>query len=190
MDRHLLPLLALALAATPAMAQDTSSAARPLNILGTAPTSCVLGAPSVVSSANASFTLQSSNAGEVRITQLVNPQTANPQAASLDLSLPVICNAAHTVTVRSTNGGLLRDGGSAANLRSNTDFGDFVDYTIALRWSGRNLSQSSTSGALALAMSNAASGDADLRISTPSGGGVLTAGRYSDTVIIAFQPAN
>lgn len=181
----ILPLACLS--ATPALAQGSAPVTQQLQILGTSPSACVMNGPSVTSAVNASFSAQGLTSGEILITQFVDPQTANPVASSVDLSLPVICNTAHSLTVRSGNGGLLRDGGSAANRRGPSNFGDFVDYNLSLSWSGQHLSGASSAGNLQLNTPNAAAGDVTLQITTPAGGGVLTAGHYSDTVVIEFR---
>lgn len=190
-------LLHLALATAPfallpgtALAQETGLDSQRVEILGTAPAACVLDAPTAANGVNASFSSGSTSTGQIEITQFVDPASANPVTSSIELALPVICNASHELTVRSGNGGLLRDGGSVSRRQGPTVFADFVTYDVSLDWAGRTVSQRSDAGTMLVVGGNARAGDMALRISTPAGGGPLTAGRFDDTIIVEFRAAN
>ncbi|HEX7851014.1 MAG TPA: hypothetical protein VF485_14890 [Sphingomonas sp.] len=192
---HRIALIVPALLATSVAAQaqtispnDTGQGR--LEIAGRAPPACVLNAPTASGGQNASFSGTGATSGEILITEFGDPQTAQPRGAAINLALPVICNAAHRLTVTSSNGGLLRDGGNAGNRQSPTGFGEFVGYQISATWAGQNASMLTTSNSvLAIAAADGGAGDMDLTISVPPGGGALVAGRYADTVTVKFEAA-
>ena len=115
--RPLLALLALAAAAAPLSAQDTgASATRTLRLAAIAGPACVIDSATAARGAvNAAFTPDGNGGGTIAIAELVDPQTAEPRASSIDLALPVRCNAAHRLVVVSNQGGLLRAGGQQTN---------------------------------------------------------------------------
>lgn len=176
-------------AATAAPAQVVDTAGQPLRLEGTAPTACVLGEAVASAASNASFSAASTGGGQIAITQLVNAQDATALASSLDLALPVRCNASHRVVVRSANGGLLRSGAADGGQRGSAPFADFLAYRYRLDWAGRDIDRSSDMGLLALDVASPAQGEMQLRVSTNAGGSPLVAGQYGDTLVIEFQPA-
>jgi len=192
---HRLALILPALLATNVAAQaqtinpnDTGQGR--LEIAGRAPPACVLNAPTALGGQNATFSSTGTASGEIRITEFGDPQTAQPRGATINLALPVICNAAHKLTVTSTNGGLLRDGGNARNRQSPTGFGEFVGYQISASWAGQNASVlTATNSVLAITTADGGAGDMGLTIAVPPGGGPLIAGRYADTVTVQFEAA-
>jgi len=150
----------------------------------------VLNAPTASGGQNATFTGTGATSGEIRIVEFGDPQTAQPRGAAINLALPVICNAPHRLTITSTNGGLLRDGGNARNRQSPNGFGEFVGYRISASWAGQNASvQTINNNVLAIATADGGAGDMDLTIAVPPGGGALVAGRYADTVTVLFEAA-
>lgn len=185
-----LAMCALALVPAQVLAQDTANTNGRLQMLGTAPMACVTGTPSASGATNATFMSSGSTSGQIQIVEFVDPTTAAPLASSISLALPVTCNAAHELLVRSGNGGLLRDGGSAANRQRPDGFADFVPYGVSLQWGGQTLDGVSDTGSLSLNAADAMTGAASLQITTPAGGGPLTAGRFDDTLIIEFRPSN
>jgi spore coat protein U-like protein len=190
---HRIALIVPALLATTVAAQaqnliDTGQGR--LEIAGRAPPACVLNAPTATGGQNASFSGTGATSGEILITEFGDPLTAQPRGAAINLSLPVICNAAHRLTVTSSNGGLLRDGGNARNRQSPTGFGEFVGYQISATWAGQNASVlTANNNVLAIATANGGAGDMGLTIAVPPGGGPLVAGRYADTVTVQFEAA-
>lgn len=190
---HRVALIVPALLATTvaAHAQNTIDTGQGrLEIAGRAPPACVLNAPTASGGQNATFSGIGATSGEIRITEFGDPQTAQPRGAAINLALPVICNAAHRLTVTSGNGGLLRDGGNARNRQSPTGFGEFVGYQISASWAGQNASvQTINNNVLAIAAADGGAGDMDLTITVPPGGGALVAGRYADTVTVQFEAA-
>jgi len=190
---HRIALIVPALLATTvaAHAQNTIDTGQGrLEIAGRAPPACVLNAPTASGGQNASFSGTGATSGEILITEFGDPLTAQPRGAAINLSLPVICNAAHRLTVTSSNGGLLRDGGNARNRQSPTGFGEFVGYQISASWAGQNASvQTINNNVLAIASADGGAGDMGLTIAVPPGGGALVAGRYADTVTVQFEAA-
>lgn len=185
----LLALLGLA-AAVPASAQEVNADSQRLEMLGTAPSACIIAPPTAANASNAAYSAAGPNSGQVVISQFVDPQTANPLASTIDLALPVTCNSSHRLTVRSGNGGLLRQGGSAAKGQAANRFADFVTYSLSIDWAGQSLAARTDSGTVVLDGAGARTGQVGLRIATPAGGGPLAAGRFDDTVIVEFSAAN
>lgn len=178
------------LATTPAWGQEIATDSQRVEMLGTAPPACVIEAPTAANAVNATFLGTGSTSGQIQIAQFVDPQTANPLASSIELALPVICNSSHEFTVRSGNGGLLRNGGAIANRQSAGRFADYVTYTVSIDWSGQSITRPTDGGPIVLDGMNARAGEIALRIATPAGGGPLTAGRYDDTIVVEFRAAN
>ena len=190
MMAHALPLagpLAL-IAALPAVAQTGETARGRIELAGRTYPACVIRTARAGNAVNASFIGAGPSSGEIRIAELVDPQTAQPRAAELVIELPVVCNAAHRLTLTSANGGLLRDGGNPANRQSATGFGDVLGYQLNANWANRALTLNAAASPLAvLDVPDGTAGDLSLRLSIPAGGGALTAGRYSDTVVIELH---
>ena len=162
----------------------------PLRVFAAAPPSCVVsGTPSSSGALNATFSPDGSGGGAVAISQLVNPQTAEPRAARIDLSLPVVCNAAHRLEISSDTGGLLRAGGQTSNRLAPNAFADLLPYTIKVEWAGETLDGSSDRTETLSIAQPASNGELHLSIGTADGGGLLTAGDYADTITIRFEPA-
>ena len=183
-------LLATSVAAQAQTVNPNDTGQGRLEIAGRAPPACVLNAPTASNAQNATFSSTGATSGEIRITEFGDPQTAQPRGATINLALPVICNAAHKLTITSTNGGLLRDGGNARNRQSPTGFGEFVGYQISATWAGQNASTlTTTNSVLAIASADGGAGDMGLTIAVPPGGGPLVAGRYADTVTVQFEAA-
>lgn len=176
--------------AVPAAAQTaaTTSTQR-LELIGTAPAACTISAARVGSAVNAAYVSTGASTGRIDITQFVDLQTAQARPSSIELSLPVICNGAHHVAVRSRNGGLSR-GGGAINQRGATGFAEYLDYDLGVRWAGQTQGRTSAQGGIDIASDQPGSGDFVIRVSTTDRGSPLVAGQYSDAIVIEFQPAN
>lgn len=177
----------LAALAAPAQAQVTDTTSQRLELIGNAPAACVFSTPTASNGSNASFTATSANSARINITQLVDNQNATSLASSIELSLPMVCNASHRVVVRSTNGGLARLGG---NSRGSGGFVEFLAYRFGIGWAGQNLDRSSDTGEVIVDAGEPAKGEVRLRITTPAGSGPLVAGQYNDSIVIEVQAAN
>jgi hypothetical protein len=129
-------LLAAVVIAVPAQAQQIDTASNRLELLGDAPAACVFATPTAGNGSNASFTSTGATSARVNITQLVDTTNANSLPSSIELNLPVICNSAHRVIVRSTNGGLTRLGG---NQRGSGPFAEFLAYSFGIGWAGQQV---------------------------------------------------
>ena len=178
-----------ALVAAPASAQEVQASSQQLRLAGTAPAACVLRAPVVDAASNASFAVTGASSAQIAITQLVDTQTAISLASTIELSLPVTCNASNTVTVRTTNGGLRRVG-SAARAATPGGFSEFLGYRLGLDWAGQSLDQPSTAGGATIVSPQPGRGNMVLRVATAAGSGPLVAGRYDDAIVIEIHAAN
>ena len=185
---HLAGVLALAMPVA-SLAQDSGSDSQRLQIAGEARPACVISQPAAVGGVNAVFAASGPAGGTITITQLVNPQTAEPEAASVEISLPAICNTAHRVVVTSADGGLQRVGGQRGLRGNDNTFGDMLPYSIAFDWGSLRLDGTSDDAPFE-AQQDATQGEMRLTIATTAGGGFLTAGTYSDNVTIRFEPAS
>lgn len=185
-SRYALPLCAALLVAAPAKAQDPSRPSQALYINGTAPAACVVRGPSASGAVNAVFSQTDASQGQITISQFVDPQSALPVASDIRINLPVTCNASHRVRIVSSQGGLLRGGGTRAGQNG---FAEFVPYRIGIDWAGYRFDQASDAGAITVDASNGAVGELSLHVNTPGGGNPLVAGQYDDSIIIQFEPA-
>lgn len=181
-------ILSLALLAPSAVAaQETfdPSLGR-VEILGTADPACVIRAPSAAVGTNMRFEPLSASAGQIGITEFVD-QNAVSRGGSIEINLPVICNSAHRVVVRSGNGGLRRVG---ATVQAGP-FAQFVPYSVAAQWGGQQaLLATNQGGSVLIDSGQARAGLVGLTISVAAGGQPLVAGTYSDQIVVELQAAN
>jgi hypothetical protein len=189
MHRRIMLAPLLLAAANPALAQDGQSANEALRVYAEAQPGCVVRDVLAINTANATFASNGSAGGTITISQLVDPQTAEPRSSSIDLSLPVVCNAAHRLVISSTQGGLLRQGGQRGNVLTPDNFADMLPYSLRVDWGAMQLAGVSTDSDLSID-DEARQGELRLQVSTQPGGGALTAGRYDDTITIRFEPAS
>ena len=180
---------AVLLAPVSALAQDTAQSSRALYIHGTAPAACVIRGATASAAQNAVFSAVDASHGQIAITQLVDPNTAEPRASDIQLSLPVTCNASHRVRIVSREGVLLRAGGNNRGAPAG-GFAEFLPYQIGIDWAGTQLQQQSDGGAIVVNSPNGAIGNLSVRVATPAGGNPLVAGQYDDSITIQFEPAS
>jgi len=192
MQRAALMLAAVICAApTASLAQTVNFGRGRLDMTGTAPSACVISAPTSVSGANATVAATGSQSAQITITQLVDQTTAQPMAAAINLSLPIICNTAHTLTVTTANGGLARVGGNQRNSNATNGFREFVPYQVAAAWAGHSVNGTSQSSPpVSIVVPDGAAGELSLTISVQPGGAPLVAGAYSDSLVIQLQVAS
>lgn len=186
-----LPILiaaALLVPASAAQAQELTRATQRLELAAIAPVACVMSQPTVGSQSNASFSTTGANSGQVNITEFVDPQNASSRASSIELNLPLVCNASHRVRITSTNGGLLRAGASGTGQGG--AFREFLAYTVGVDWSGQSVELLTSNNNANISASEPGKGEMTIRIATPAGGGPLVAGQYSDSIVVEVQPAN
>lgn len=192
------PTFAIALVvlcAAPAEAQiataTTGQAEEALRLFASAAPACVVrGASATGNGVNATFAGDGRGGGTIAISQLVDPGSAEPRASEIELALPVVCNSAHRLVITSSDGGLLRDGGNPANGLAPDTFADIVPYRLSADWGSATLSGTSARGGELSTAQGAEAGELRLRVATDQGGGVLTAGRYADSITIRFEPAS
>lgn len=181
---------AAVLAAAPALAQTTTIGQGRLDLVGVAPSTCLVQTPQAAVGANTTFAAGGAQQGQVTITQLADPQTAVAKEATISVALPVICNSAHHVTVTSLNRGLLRQGGIASQTSVN-GFREFIPYSVTASWAGQTATGQSLSGApVNITTQDGAAGQVSLTIDVPGGGDPLVAGTYSDSLTIELQVAS
>ncbi len=177
----------LALMPQAVFAQDIARSAQGFELSATAPANCVVRSVRATGASNASFQSSGTTGGQVTITRLVDAETAQPRATTIDIAIPATCNASHRVTARSGRGGLQRLGTTGAQ---GTGFAEFLPYSMGVGWAGVQLAQASNQGPLAIIVPNGATGELALRIATPDGGTPLVAGQYEDSIVIQLQPAD
>ena len=185
-----LSLLIAATLALPAaaQAQELDRASQRLELTANAPVACVMSSPSVGNQVNASFVSTSAASGQVNITEFVDPVNATSRASSIELNLPMVCNASHSVRVSSANGGLLRAG--ATGQGAGGAFAEFLAYNVGVDWSGQSVNLLTTNTTASIAAPDPGKGEMTIRIATPAGSGPLVAGQYSDSIVVEVQPAN
>jgi hypothetical protein len=185
--KHALALLSLAALPGVAQAQDSTFAAGRLELVGVAPSACVIRTASGANGVNAVFEPSGTSSGRVRITEMVDPTSALPRATSMDLLVPIICNGPHRVTLRSGNGGLVRQGDPVQG----NGFASAVPYNLGIAWGATQSNVTSDSGApLVLDANEARAGQLSLQIAVARGSQPLVAGTYSDLIVLEFQAAN
>jgi hypothetical protein len=187
-------LPAFALLASPAAAQDASglnidsTGRQQFEIAALAPPACLVGSGTSTGGSNAAFQADGATGGIVQITALADPDTAQGNAAEMQVIVPVICNSAHAITVSSANGGLLRSGGARASLGG---FLQFLPYRVDYTWAGQDVSGASdTAAALGLQVPSPGQGDLQVAISLAATDTPLVAGSYEDTLLIEITAAN
>ena len=188
---RMLPCLMLAavLGAVPAQAQDLSHASQRLELFGDAPVGCVANGARATGQRNATYQDNGPSGGVVVFPQLVDGTTAMARASAIELAVPVVCNASHRVTVRSYNGGLLRQGAQGTG-RSSGGFSEFQAYQVDVQWQGQIVQLGGQSGSASIAWAQPAKGDLTVAISVPQGTAPLIAGTYTDAVVVEILPAN
>lgn len=191
MKAALVPLAlgAVLIAAASAQAQTASTGERAsnrLDLFGVAPSACVLSPPSSAAGTNASFTAQGAQ-GVVRLTQFIDPQTAQPRDAVISLGFPVVCNSAHRLVVRTDGAGLARTAGPAPA----PGFRDSLGFQLSADWAGLTATGSSTSlTPISLQTANGAAGLMNLIVNITGGGAPMVAGDYAGTLVVEIEASN
>nr|WP_137677386.1 hypothetical protein [Parerythrobacter lutipelagi] len=166
---------------------DTSGRQQ-FEIVAAAAPACNVSPGAAASVENASFQDSGTSGGTVSITALADPETAEANPVSVQVEIPVVCNSAHDITVRSANGGLLRDGGTRAAMGG---FVQFLPYAVRVDWVGQSQTgQSDELEALTMNVPNAGEGMLSVDIALGATGAVLVAGSYEDTLRIEITAAD
>jgi hypothetical protein len=167
--------------------EDAARTTQMIQVSGIAPPACLVRPASGQRGINATFESAGSS-GTVNISNLVDPVSARVLPSRITLTLPITCNSAHVVRLRSAGGALRREG---AAVVPGAVFTDQLPYEYGLRWAGGGtLSPQQSSQAVTVAANGAASGVAEVTLDVPGGGRPLVAGRYGDTIIVELGAAD
>lgn len=178
----------LALVASGAQAQEISRATQRLEVQGDAPAGCVANSARAGKQIGTIYQDNGPTGGVVTIPQLVDESTATARASSIELAVPVVCNTAHLITVRSYNGVLVREGAGGAN--STGGFSESQAYNVGLQWQDLTTQIGGTNSNGAIAYGQPAKGDLIIDIAVPRGTQPLVAGTYTDAVVVEIRPTN
>ena len=159
-----------------------------IEVVATASPACNIAPGSAAGSDNASFQSSGTSGGTVAITRFADPQSARANPVSVRVEIPVVCNSAHAVSLRSANGGMLRSGGAPGTVAG---FIQFLPYAVQLDWVGQTLTGASDSSEpLALDVPNAGQGLLSVDIAIAGSDAPMVAGAYADTLQIEITAAN
>lgn len=183
----LIVAIAAPAAAQTTIIEDASRTVQAVQVSGIAPPACLVRPAGGQRGINATFESTGSS-GTVTISNLVDPVSARVLPSRITLTLPITCNSAHTVRLRSAGGALRREGTAVV---PGAVFTDTLAYEYGLRWAGGGtLSPTASGRAVTVASSGAASGVAEVTLDVPGGGRPLVAGRYGDTIIVELGAAD
>jgi hypothetical protein len=150
---------------------------------GTAGFACLISTPS---SEGVSGAIVSSTNGTTQVVfqpnSVIDSTTLVARAFQVRLEVPVTCNGAHGVVVRSARGGMQLANPTVGGV----GISNRIDLDVVANWTGLS-SQLSTLGSpigITLAKTGAASGSVEVIINTRAGTDPLVAGRYSDEIIV------
>lgn len=192
MNKLMIAAAAAALLASPALAAP--SAEQVITINGVAPNVCTLAAPTVNGAITGNLAVNGSN---VTVTGLFDTADATMDAGSVGLRFAGMCNYAHNVSLRSSNGYLYNTTTTTAPLGG--AFVRRVGYQANFSWAGQSVSNAipdATSTASAgtqgsavvspnTAIAGANAGNLDVTLNFASSGSTpVVAGNYSDTLTV------
>lgn len=180
-------LIATAVLAVPAIASAQELSERgtgEVRIEGAAPVACVLEPTATFQGSNATFREVDERRSRLDILNLVDGNTGEVIPFQAEISLPIICNAAHRVYVRTTQGGLTLVGPA----QSAPGFSSRLLYTLGVEWAGQQRSGPS-SQEIVINSSDAAQGLVNVSVSIGPNGDPLLAGAYADDLVIELEPA-
>lgn len=193
MRAFILTIFAAALAGaagvTGAQAQVIDRASQRLEMRGDAPAGCVANAARASNQRNATYQDNGPTGGVVVFPNLVDETTAGTRESSIELSVPVVCNISHQITVRSYNGGLVRLGANAARSGSG-GFSEVQTYDVGLQWQQQTVRLGGQTASAVISSNQPAKGDLIVDIAVPRGTNPLVAGTYTDAVVVEIRPAN
>jgi hypothetical protein len=168
-----------------AMAQDVSveTSQGRTQFIGTAPLACLLSTPVGNQISGATLTTTGASAQLTFSSDtLIDPQTAVARPFTMSLAVPVLCNAAHSVIIRSLRGGMAPQSGTTQV----NGFSSRIDLDVSASWAGTNVQGSTNGNPLSLSINvlDAASGNVEVTLRGVGGTNPLVAGRYSDGIVI------
>ncbi len=169
---------------SPAAAQDEPNSSLQATFRGSAPGGCRISAPSTTSQQNATATGLAPGSANIAVNQIVG-EDGEPLGATIVMVIPATCNQAHTINLQSLNGGLTSSGPAVTG----GPFRSSLAYTVTVDSErGRQVFTSSDS-LLAVSFNDASNEPVTVTIQIPAGGGPLTAGAYSDELVLEFGVA-
>lgn len=185
MTVRLFTALAILLSAGAAQAQDgEGGASGQATFRGSAPGACQMSAGAAPLLQNAGMTALTPGGADLAINQLVDADSV-PLGATVVLTLPAICNQAHTVSLSSLNGGLRGDGPSV----SAGPFRSTLPYSVTVAWAGGARTFQTNSDQISIDVPDAAIGSVTVTIVIPAGGDPLAAGAYTDELVLELGAA-
>ena len=185
MTARLLTALVVLLTAGAANAQDAEGgAAAQAMFRGVAPGACQMSSGAAPLLENAAVTAMTPGAADLAINQLVDGDSV-PLGATVVLTLPAICNQAHTVSLSSLNGGLRSDG----PIVSSGPFRSTLPYTVTVAWAGGARTFQTNNDQISINVPDAAVGSVTVTIVIPAGGDPLAAGAYTDELVLELGAA-
>ena len=189
MTRLIFTVLATILVAGAAEAQEIGAILEDNGAVafeGSVPNVCRLGTPGLDQASSALTVEQQTATGiSVRLNAFADPETALALENSVIFTLPLTCNAAHSLVVRSLGKGFsTRETASPGFLNS-------VGYSLTTQWAQQSSSENVVGGSgTTIAVSNAAAGSAVVTVRIPAGTTPLVAGAYSDDIIVEVSPGS
>jgi len=185
MIKPLIAAIAL-LAPAAAAAQVIEPSRGRLEILGTSRPACVMGSAASTAGNNMTFRPLTTVSGQVELTEFVDGNAVS-RGGSIEVILPLVCNAAHRVTVRSANGGLRRAGPPAPP----SPFAELLPYSVNTVWGSQQAGFTTNQGGpLVISAAEARAGQLSIAINVAQGGPPLVAGRYGDQIVLEVEAAN
>ena len=162
---------------------DVNSGIAETQFRGTAGFACLVSSPQGNQITGATFTASGSVAQlAFQSETVVDPATLIARPFSVSLSVPVTCNGAHSVTVRSARGGMQL----ATPVTQAIGLASRIDFNVRAVWLGDS-NQISTFGSpigATISKTTGASGSVEVTVNGRAGSDPLVAGRYSDEIIV------
>lgn len=184
-------MLTAGLATSPALAQTQAAAQDPIapgtiqaTFQGAAAAGCRMDTPLADTVQNAALENATPSSADITITRMVDDDGA-VLGSTIILVLPVVCNQAHTLSLSSARGGLSSD----IAAPDGGPFRSSVPYAVRLDWAGGSQTFDSDSGDATFPVGDAAQGGLGVTIEIPAGGAPLTAGAYSDELVLQLSAA-
>lgn len=146
------------------------------------------------------LTLQNFRAADAnvyQIDQLVSPETLSTRAATFEITLAGVCNAAHRIRVESRNNGLWQL--SQTPPARPEGFATAIPYEVTANWSDRRISFLADAGVRefreeTVPIDRPVNGDLVVRFAIDEGAtnlaanAPLVAGSYVDTLTVVLEP--
>ncbi len=158
------------------------------------PTCAFESAPALVNATNMSLNSATASSGQISINELVDQNTSTLNVASIELEISGLCNQAHTLSLKTTSGGLVPQ---EAKSVAGGPFILHVNYRATVQWGNQTavLETNSTPGAKSASgvIPGANQGVLNLTLdidnTTNDMNVPLVEGTYSDTLVVQIgQP--